>query len=92
MNNAPDILVVFLSSFLGLFLLLGVVASAKIIQILNHIKSITEKAEKIADTAEHVGEFFKYSAGPAAIAKLIVSISDQVFSKEKKRKSKKDEE
>jgi hypothetical protein len=92
MNNAQDILVVFLSSFLGLFLLLGVIASAKIIQILNHIKSITEKAEKIADTAEHVGEFFKYSAGPAAIAKLIVSISEQVFSKEKKRKSKKDEE
>lgn len=85
MENAESILVVILSSFLGLFLLLGCIATVKVIQILNHLKSISEKAEKIADTAEHVGEFFKYSAGPAAIAKLLSNIAEHVFGKNAKK-------
>jgi hypothetical protein len=88
MTDAQNILVVFLSTFLGLFLLLGCIALVKTIQILNHLKSISEKAEKIADTAEHVGEFFKYSAGPAAVAKLLANITDHVFNKGAKRNKK----
>lgn len=80
-SNSESILLIILASFLALFLVLGCIVLIKVIQVLNHLKSISEKAEKLADSAEHVGEFFKYSAGPAALAKLLSSIHEQVFKK-----------
>jgi hypothetical protein len=86
-TTTEQILLIVLASFLALFLVLGCVVLIKVIQVLNHIKSITDKAEKLADTAEHVGEFFKYSAGPAAIVKLVTSIHEQVFKKKGRGKN-----
>lgn len=86
MENAEQILVVILSSALAVFLLLAIVATVKLIQILNHLKSISQKAEKIANTAETVGEFFKYTAGPAAIGKFFSNVSDAVHKHSKKSK------
>lgn len=88
MENAEQILVVMLSTALALFLVLGIVAVIKLIQILNHLKHISEKAEKLASTAETVGEFFKYTAGPAAVGKLITNISEAVFKHHKQTKEK----
>lgn len=87
-TNAESILVIVLSVFLGIFLILGCIALVKIIQVFNHLKSISEKAEKLADTAEHVGEFFRYSAGPVAVAKLFAGINEHVFKKSGRGKSK----
>ena len=79
MENAQTILVVVLATFLAIFLILGIVALIKLIQVLDHLKHISEKAERLADTAENIGELFKYTAGPAAIAKLLSNISSMVF-------------
>lgn len=84
LGNAAQILVIVLASFLAVFLLLAIIAVVKIIQVLNHLKSISEKAERIASTAESVGEFFKYTAGPAALGKLLSNIADAVLKKRKK--------
>ncbi len=84
MGNAAQILVIILAAFLALFLLLAIVATVKIIQVLNHLKAISEKAEKLANTAESVGEFFKYTAGPAAFGKLLSNITDAVLKNRKK--------
>jgi len=84
MGNSEQVLVVILSSFLALFLLLGILALVKVIQILNHLKSISQKAEKLADTAESIGEFFRDTAGPTAIAKLLANITEAVFNKHNK--------
>ncbi len=86
MDNAEQILVIVLSSALALFLLLAIIATVKTIQILNHLKSISQKAEKIANTAETVGEFFKYTAGPAAIGKLFSNINEAVHRHNNKSK------
>lgn len=91
LTNAESLLVAILAAFLALFLLLAIIATIKIIQVLNHLKSISEKAEKLADTAEHVGEFFRYSAGPVAIAKLFAGINEHVFKKSPRGKRTKDE-
>lgn len=90
MDNATELLVVILASTLTVFLVVAIIATMKVIQVLDHLKLISEKAEKLANTAENVGEFFKYTAGPAAIAKLIANVSDIVF-KNHKRKDKNDE-
>jgi hypothetical protein len=86
MGNAEETLVVILAAALAVFLVLAIVAVIKLIQILNHLKRISEKAEGLVQTAESVGEFFKYTAGPAAIGKLLSNISEAVFKHSKKSK------
>lgn len=92
MNTAEQILVIILSGSLAVFLLLGIMVLLLVIKILNHIKNITEKAEKIADQAEHVGDIFSKAAGPLAIGRLLANISQNVFHQRKStRKGEEDE-
>lgn len=84
MEDTQKILVVALASALALFLIVAIIATVKVIQILQQLKRITDKAEKLADRAETVSEFFKYTAGPAAIGKLLSNISETVLKHHKK--------
>lgn len=88
MENPEQILIIVLAVTLSLFLIVAIVATVKIIQILNQLKAITEKAHKLADNAESIGEMFKNNAGPIALAKLVVNLSHAVFSRRKKSKGK----
>jgi hypothetical protein len=65
------------------FLLVAIIALVKTIQILNSLKRITEKAEKFAEGAESIGEFFKDVSGNLALGKLVHNIAH--FVKRKKR-------
>lgn len=78
MNTTEQILLLILSGALAVFLILGIVAIIKTIQILNVVKQITVKAEMIADRAESVSEMFEKTAGPIAIARLFANISEAV--------------
>lgn len=86
MENAETILVIVLASFLALFLLLAIVATIKIIQVLNYMKRIGERAEAIADKAETAANFFSKAAGPAMIGNLLANLADAVTKKTKKKK------
>jgi hypothetical protein len=79
MNTAEQVLVIMLASALAVFLVLGIVVLVKVVQILNHVRAITEKAEHIAEQAEAVGAFFQKTAGPVALGKLISNITDHLF-------------
>lgn len=92
MENAEQILVIILASALALFLVLAIVAAAKVIQILNHLKAITEKAEQIADKAEAVSEFFSKAAGPSAVVKLFANVVESLKQKKSRKKGDEDEE
>lgn len=83
MQDSLQILVIILSACLAVFLLLAIFATVKIIQILNHLRAISEKAEHIADSAESIGEFFKHGAQGMSIAKLLGNIHEAVFKKSK---------
>lgn len=89
--TSEELLVIILSTTLAIFLFLAIIATIKLIQVLNHLKRITETAEKLANTAESVGEFFKYTAGPAAIGRFISNISESVMRHNKKSKDKSNE-
>ncbi len=54
MNTSEQILVIILSSFLAIFLLLGIIIFVKVIDLLNTIKRFTDRAEKFADKAEDI--------------------------------------
>lgn len=83
MGDPERTLVMILASALAVFLLLAIIATVKIIQILNHLKSISEKAEKLADAAENIGQFFTYTGGTAAIGKLISNIVESFHNRKK---------
>lgn len=86
MENAETFLVVVLSSFLALFLVMAIFAAVKIIQVVNHINRIAEKAEAIADKADTAASFFSKAAGPALIGNLLANIADAVGKKAKKKR------
>ncbi len=81
--DSERVLIIILASTLSVFLVVGVIALIKVIQILDSIKGITEKAEKLAEGAETIGEFFKDVSGNLAIGKLVHNIAH--FVKRKKR-------
>lgn len=90
-DTALEILVIILSVTLAVFLLLGIYLTIKVIQVVNHIKKITEHAEQVADKADHISDFFAKTATPVAIAKLIANISD-IIQKKRSLKKKRDKE
>ncbi len=83
------ILVIILSTTLAVFLIIGIVAIIKFVQILNYIKSIVKKADEIADKAENIAELFERSAAPVAMGRFLSNMADIVF-KAKARRGKKD--
>lgn len=86
MENTEQVLIVILAITLSLFLLVLIVAIVKLIQILNQLKKITAKAEKLANSAESVGELLKNSAGPLALVKLLGKITQALFNRRKQAK------
>lgn len=80
-----EILVIILSCALGIFLVLAIILTYKLIQITRLAKRITEHAEQVADRAEHISAFFEKTATPVSIIKLVSNLSE-VFQKKGKRK------
>lgn len=88
MESSETILVIILASALAVFLVLAIIAAVKIIQILDQIKRICEKAENLAEKAEAVGDFFQKSAGPIAIGRFVANMAETVFQKKQYKNSK----
>jgi len=86
MNGAEQFLVILLSSFLAIFLLLGIITLSLVIKLLKQIRQITEHAENIAERAEAVTNMVGKAAGPMAIGKLLIGIIESVRGQSSKRK------
>lgn len=78
------VLVIILSTFLGVFLIAGIVLIVKVIQIVGQVKRITEQAEQVADRAEHITAFFEKTATPVALLKLVSNLTSTLQKKAKK--------
>lgn len=76
MESSDRTLVIILAVALAIFLVLSILALVKIIQILGHIKRITEKAANLADKAEAVGEFLERAATPLALSRIMANVAD----------------
>lgn len=85
MNTAFDILVIILSSFLGIFLILSIILLVMAIKIVRSVKRVVEKGEQVIDSAEAAAEMFKKAAGPLGILRTLTNIVETV-SKHKRGK------
>lgn len=88
MENAQEILVVFLSVALAVFLILGIILFIICIKIANRIKRISEKAEAISGKAENIAEFLSKSAVPLAAGKIIAVVTEVFKRSDSKRRRK----
>jgi hypothetical protein len=85
MEGAEQVLVVFLSGALALFLVLGIIVLVKIIQLIRMIKHLIDRAELLVDKAESVGEFLEKSVTTLTFGRLFTSMASK-FTRKKRRK------
>lgn len=69
--DAFEILVIILSSFLAIFLLLGIVTLVYLVKFIKNIKEISDKAKSVVDDASSFASTMKKTAAPAAMAKFV---------------------
>lgn len=74
--DSTDFLVILLSVSMSIVLILTIIALVYAIKVLKMLKSITEKADHIAGNVDAASEFFKKTAGPVAVGRLISNIVD----------------
>ena len=72
-----ETLVIILAIMLALFLFLAIILMYKLLQITKQVQRITEYAEETVEKAEEVADFFRKTATPVAILKLIANISEK---------------
>lgn len=88
MSGVEQALLIILSSFLALFLILGIVLLVLTIKFMKQLRQITEHAENIAEKAEAVTAMVGKAAGPVALGKLLLGIVESVRSQVKGKDTK----
>jgi len=86
MDNAEEILVIILSTFLAIFIGLAIVLTINLMKLTKKLRSIAEHAEAAATNVEAASTMFKNAAGPLAAGKFIMNMADAVINKQKGRK------
>jgi hypothetical protein len=81
LSTAQQILVIFLSAGLAIFLVLAIIIAAMAIRILMTLRMIADKAERLVESAEAVGNIFKNTAGPLGVFRFLHGVLDTVRSK-----------
>lgn len=82
LSTTQQVLVIFLSTALAIFLVLAIVIAAMIIRLLKTLRLIAGKAEHLVESAEAVGQVFKTAAGPLGIFRFLHGVMDTVRSKQ----------
>jgi predicted PurR-regulated permease PerM len=86
MNLAAEILVVILSTFLAVFLILGIVLLAYLISLTRQIRKITQSAEgAVNDLSSAISNAVKY-VSPIFISEMVAKFFKK-FKKDKEEKS-----
>ncbi len=85
MNTAEEILVVFLSTALAVFLFLSIIIAIQVYRLLKVVRNIADKTEQVVDTAEQVGSIIKNVSGPLGVINMVKNIVEVTQHKRGKR-------
>ena len=86
LSTTQQVLVVILSTALAIFLILSIVIAAMVIQLLTTLRNLADKAERVVQSAENVGEIIKNVITPMSVLKFGHSIFDMVSKHAKRSK------
>ena len=82
MTTAEQILVVFLSTALAIFLVIAIVAGINAIRLLKTMQRVADKAEGFVNSAEAVGHMVKQTVGALSLSRLAKGILNFAHSKQ----------
>lgn len=88
MSTAEQILVIFLSSALAIFLVIAIIAGVYAIRLLKTINRVAVKAEGFVNSAEAVGDILKQTAGALSITRIAKGVVNFVHHKQSEGKDK----
>lgn len=71
LSTVQQIILIILASALAIFLILSIAIAVLVMRLLKTLRSIANKAEKVVESAETVGEVFKKAAAPASIFNFV---------------------
>ena len=78
MDTTLKVLIIIVSAALSVFLIVAILLIVKLIQVARSLKRIAYKAEKVAESADAIGTFFKRTASQIALGRFITNIIDAV--------------
>jgi uncharacterized membrane protein len=84
MTTTEQILVIYLSIALAVFLTLGIILMIQGIRISKSVQRIVDKAEHVVQSAEHVGQVLSNVSGPLGILQILRNLGG-IATKDKKR-------
>lgn len=82
MTTAEQILVVFLSTALAVFLVIAIIAGIHAIKLLKTLQNVATKAESFVTSAEAVGQVVKQTVGALSLTRFAKGIANFVHSKQ----------
>ncbi len=83
MNTTFDILVIVLSSLLGIFLILAIIVIALTLKLISSLRVVVAKGEHLVDSAEEWGDMLKKNAGAVGAIRTVMKLI-QTINKYKK--------
>lgn len=86
MTTAEQILVVFLSTALAVFLVIAIVAAVQAVKLLKTMRRIADKAESFVNSAEAVGQMVGQTVGAVSISKIMKGIINFAHKKQQEQK------
>ena len=69
MNEAAQVLLIIVSSVLSVFLVILIIIGVELMKLMSAVKKVVARAERIADSAQVVGEYLKKSAQHTSITR-----------------------
>ena len=86
MNTAEQILVIFLSTALAVFLTLGIIILVKVNRLMDTVQEIANKADGFVNSAEAAADMVKNAVGQLSVMRFVHSIFDMVQKSSHKKK------
>ena len=86
MDSAAEILVIILSSFLAIFLILGIILFIYLIILTRKIQKVADTAEKTVDNIESVVSGFSKMFSPIFVAEMFKGFLKKVKSYKRREK------
>lgn len=78
MSTTFDVLVIILSSLLGLFLILSVIVAIMVLKITSSIRRLVARGEQVIDSAEAATALFRKASGPLGLLRMVTSVVEAV--------------
>lgn len=85
MTTAEQILVVFLSTALAVFLVIAIIAGIQTIRLLKTLQNVATKAESFVTSAEAVGQVVKQTVGALSLSRFAKGVANFVHNKQEEQ-------